>query len=296
MRQINYNKAAELVKFEFPPEWDASAITGLTLTINDKDGNELTAAAAATLYTATSIDDSDGVSAYSRDITLDSAAGNLAPGDLIQINGVATNEKHRVKGYDSTNKVVTIEGFLDEDHEDDDAVYGCFASIEVDTTTVATFTAGLVMVFVWTPAGTGEPVTELAQIAKSQLDLEGLELSFSRIYPRAYDAFVHPVNRFADMAEEAEREIYIELLSEGLDIQRIVDQRTIKPVVMSKMALMWTISGDEQLADERSFMMSLYSQQMSFFKKLPIWQDTNQDGKEDDGETSDHMPEFGRGW
>ena len=296
MKQIDYNNSALNVRFEFPTEWDAAAITGLTLTIQDKAAVELAGAAAATLYTATSIDDSDGVPAYSREITLDSAAGNLSAGDPIQINGVAMVEQHRVKGYDSTNKIATLESFLDEDHDDNDDVYGMFANIEIDTSTVATFPKGLVMVFLWTPAGTGEPITELVQIAYTQLDLEGLELSFSRIYPRAYEALTKPVNRFADMVEEAEREVYNELLSEGLDIERLVDQSTIKPVIMSKLALMWTVNGDEDMTDERDYLSSLYSQQMGFFKKLPVWQDTNQDLKEDDGEVSDHMPEFGRGW
>ena len=168
MRQINYNDANQVVRFEFPAEWDASAISGLTLQIADKDATELAAAASVTIYTATSIDDSDGVSAYSYEITLDSAAGNLEHGDPLWITGVEGSEYGRVAGYDSTNKVVTLEEHLKFAHEDDDAVYARWAYITVDTSTVATFPAGLVCVFTWTPSGTGQPTKEEVQVSDYQ--------------------------------------------------------------------------------------------------------------------------------
>ncbi len=296
MKQINYDADDNIVRLEFPPEWKAADISGLTIAIHDRSAVEMLAATAATLYTATSIDMASGVNAYTSEMTLDSGAGDLVAGDPLLITGIAGTELARVQGYDSTNKVVTLEHPLEYDHDDDDAVYRRSATYELDTTDTDAFTAGLVMVLTWKPAGTGGATKELAQIAKAAVYVDELALRFSRLYPRAYSAITDPVNRFADVAAEAQRQVQGELLAADLDMNRVVDQGVLVPAIMSKMALMWSLNGDDAMEYEHGVLSLEYDKQIGFLKNQPIWQDLDQDSIEDDDEVSDHAPTFGRAW
>ncbi len=293
MKQLRYN-ATTVIRFEFPAEWDAESLTGLTLTINDNAGAELLAAANATLWTQTTI--SADADRFASTLTLATGADDLDAGDPILLCGIAGNEIHRVKEYDSANLVPTLERILDNDHDSGDEIWGLFATRSVVTTTVATYPAGKVVTFVWTPTGTGQPVTELYQIAVSALDIEGLQKRFSRLYPRAYESFTKPINRLDDMVIEAELQVRQELLSRGFDIQRLVDSEIIAPVLMAKMAFLWTFDGDEQIKDERDFYAQQYDTQIGVIENLPVWIDQNQDGVDDEGESTTHNHIFQKGW
>ncbi len=293
MRQIRYNNASNVLLFEYPEEW--TTVSALTLTITDDVGTELLAADSATLYTATTLD--AAASAFADTVTLVSGAGVLEPGYPIEIAGVAGNERHRVKEYSSTTRIVSLEGMLEEAHAAADAVTGRYGLITVDTTTTSDFPKGIVLTLLWTPTGTGvAATTELAQVSVSQVDLVGLERRFSRLYPRAFEAYTKPINRMADMLKEAELQVAQELLVDNLDMQRIIDQDVVAPAIMGKLAYMWTFNGDEQIEDERAFLGTEYDKQINILKSLPIWIDHDQDLIEDDGEVTTHTHIFGRNW
>lgn len=294
MRQIPYSSSSVPIHFEFPAEWDTSLVTAVSLTITDRDGDTLMAADSATMYTATSLD--GAVDRFADSIILDSGAGALVVGDMLRLYGSGGSETVRVKGYNGTTYTATLEDVLDNEYADNDVVRAVFCNYTLDVSTVATFTAGLIMNFTWTPTGSGQPVTEQAQIAKSALDISGLERRFSRVYPRAYESFTDPVDRFADMAMEAELQIEQELLSRGLDIQRIANPDSISTVIMARMAYMWTLNGDKEMEDERRVLGGEYEKQVGWLMNSPVWEDKDQDGIEDDGETTDHVPVFGKGW
>jgi hypothetical protein len=294
MKQLRYSNAVNPIHFEFPPEWNPKDITALTLTIKDQDATELLAATAVTLFTATSLD--GDVNAYASSIILDSATDTPEIGDLLLLQGVEGDSIVKVKAYDSSNYTVELEGILDYDYADDEPVYGMFGNINVDLSNTTTFTLGQVVTLIWTPTGTGQAVTTVAQVSKSALDLEGVIGEFKDVYPRAWDALSKPTGRLATVFEKAESEIELELRAENMEIQRIVDQDEIKHALMTKVVLIWLNDGDENKKDERDYTWKIYGQQMAVLKKLAIWTDDNQDEIKDDSEVSDHEPIFDRGW
>ena len=294
MRQLKYNFATNYLRLEFPDEWKPDDITGVSLTITGTDGTVLQAAMAATKYANTDLD--ADVAAYLDEITLAAAAGNLAAGDVILIAGIAGAERRRVQGYDTTGKVATLEEILREAHEKDDAVYPCWVtSAAIDTTTVATWTAGLPMTLTWTPTGSGQAFVELAEISKYSMAVEGLELRFEAVYKRAWDDF-EKMGTFSIIREEAERQLRAELASNGLDYNRIVDNDIFAPVLMDRMAWIWTLNGDENKKDEREAIGAEYNSKIAQLLKNPIWVDTDQDLIEDTDEVTDHELIFLKGW
>jgi hypothetical protein len=294
MRQIKYNFATNYIRCEFPDEWEPADITAVSLTITDRDGNVLQAATAATLYTATDLH--ADVAAYQEEIVLAAGSGALEEGDVIWIDGVAGYERHRVKGYDSTTRTATLEEILEQAHEEDDAVYPCWVtSAAIDTTTVATWTAGLPVTLTWTPTGSGQAFVEMAEVSKYSMAAEGLELRFKAIYWRAWDDF-EKKGTFSIIREEAERQLRSELASNGLDYNRIVDNDIFSPVLMARMAWLWTLNGDENKEDERKTIGAEYNALLAQLLKNPIWVDTDQDLVEDEGEVSDHQDIFFDAW
>jgi len=295
MRQIPYANAAAPLRFNFPVEWSAADVTDVSLTVRDHAANVLTAAANITLYTATKLD--GDVDRFASSFALDAAAGDLVPGDRIHIAGVVGAEIHTVKAYNATTFTVEIEGILENEHTDDDVVIGLFGDTTLDVSGTTVYAAGEALVFLWTPAGSNDSaITELAQIAVSALDISGLRRRFSLIYPRAYDAFTVPVERVAEMTEEAERQVRAELLAQNLDIERMVDSEIAAPCIMAKMAYLWLLNGDVDKEDERKVISHEYDRQFTVLTALPLWIDSDQDGSEDDDETSSRTPIFTKGW
>jgi hypothetical protein len=297
MRQIPHGESAVPVHFEFPVEWNAKTVTGVTLTIQDTSGNELLAADALTLYTATTLD--GDVARFLKTLTLDAAAGDLSRGDKILIEGVSGDEFAIVEGYDSTAKQVEIEQTLNLAHEDGDAVRGAFGDIEVDFSDADDFPAGRELLFIFTPAGSGDSeVTQLAEVAVSSLNIQGFESRFRLIYKRAYESFTRPVRIFDEMVDEARRRLRTDLLAHQppLDIERVVDQDLIAPALMAKMAILWCLEGDDDKKEERETLANSYDKEFSKLCALPIWEDKDQDRTKTDEEVSDHEPIFTKGW
>lgn len=295
MKTITYNNAAVNLHFEFPESWDAVNISSVSLTVSDKAGNELIAASNLTLYTSTTLD--SDVSRFFGSVTLDSGASSLVDGDRILIGGVVGAETQAVKAFDATTKICELEGILENEHEVGDSVIGLFGDISIDVSSTTVFSAGKELVLLWTPAGTGDnAITELAQVGITSLDITGLSSRFKIIYPRAYDAFRKPVDNMSAIIEEARSQIGNELLARNLDVNRVVDQAMIAPVLMSKMAYLWCINGDIDKEDEREVYLKEYDRQFSLLTALPLWVDTDQDLKEDESEVSDHEHYFTKGW
>lgn len=295
MRIITYNNSAVNLHFEFPENWKAADISSVSLTINDKDGEELAAASNLTLYTATTLD--EDVSSFLSSLPLDSGAGALVPGDRISIAGIVGEEKRFVKAYDATNTTVEVTEILDNDHAEDAAVIGLFGNIEIDFSNTTTFPAGQELVLIWSPTGSDDgDITELAQIAITSLNVAGLSEDFLILYPRAHDAFTTPTDNLSKMMDIAKRQIRQELLSHNMDFYRIIDQDITAPAIMAKMAYLWCLNGDIDKEDERKHISQEYDRQITILTSLPIWTDTNQDLKEDESEVNDHIPTFQKGW
>jgi hypothetical protein len=297
MRELNYNNAAETIRLAYPHSWDPADITGLTLTINDRSGNELASAAPATLWTSTTLD--GAVSAYATSLTLDAGADDLEPDDLIMLVGAGGKEIQTVRGYDSATKIVTLDSVLRNGYSDGDAVYGMFATIEVDLSDTDVFPAGKELVLIWTPAGTGAPFTETGAVSKyRQIDSAGFEGLFRDLYPRAHLGLTQPRNRLPSVLRIAKQEIKTRLLAKDptFDITKIRDQDLLKPSLMASCAVIWARDGDQVLEDERKEYKDVLLTAIETLAALPIWIDPDEDNIQDAGEISAHPPIFMAGY
>jgi hypothetical protein len=297
MRELNYNNAAETIRLAYPHSWDPADITGLTLTINDRSGNELASAAPATLWTSTTLD--GAVSAYATSLTLDAGADDLEPDDLIMLVGAGGKEIQTVRGYDSATKIVTLDSVLRNGYSDGDAVYGMFATIEVDLSDTDVFPAGKELVLIWTPIGTGAPFTETGAISKyRQIDSAGFEGLFRDLYPRAHLGLTQPRNRLSSVLRIAKQEIKTRLLAKDptFDITKIRDQDLLKPSLMASCAVIWARDGDHVLEDERKEYKDVLLTAIETLAALPIWIDPDEDNIQDTGEISAHPPIFMAGY
>ncbi len=294
MIQIQYNLTTNPLRIEFPVEWDAKLISALDISIADMDAEVLLAATSATLWADTTLD--ADVAAYADSIFLAIGATALDIGDPILICGVAGDEVRRVKAYNSTTREVKLDALLDYAHDETEAVYGLFGTYTLDTSTTTTWTLALPVVFTWTPTDTGIPITEMARVSKSALDIQGLRSRFEDKFPRAFHAFTNPVDKFARMAVEAEGEIEQAIEGANLDIQRVVDQSILARAIMAQMAWYWVLQSDDDMTEERMVIANELDKQTARVLNLPIWADDDQDGTEDDGENTSHEHQFERGW
>jgi hypothetical protein len=297
MIELNYNNAAETIRLAYPQGWDPADITGLTLTINDRSGNELAEAAPATLWTSTTLD--GAVSAYTTSLTLDAGADDLEPDDLIMLAGAGGKEIQTVRGYDSATKIVTLDSILRNGYSDGDAVYGMFAIIEVDLSDIDVFPVGRELVLIWTPTGTGAPFTKTGAISKyRQIDSAGFEGLFRDLYPRAHLGLTQPRNRLPSVLRIAKQEIKTRLLAKDpmFDITKIRDQNLLEPSLMASCAVIWARDGDQVLEDERKEYKDVLLTAIETLAALPIWIDPDEDNIQDTGEISAHPPIFMAGY
>jgi hypothetical protein len=308
MKQLQYASAAIAMHFDFPEEWNSELITAVDISITDRDGVKLLSADECTLWTQVTLDGS--VSRYSSEIALNNISEAVPPstpavppdallmGDMLLIKGAAGDEIHRVKGYSSTTRVAGIDGIFENDHDDNDKVWARFCNYELDISDTDVFTNGIVIQVHWTPTGSGNPVTEQYQVMSSALDLSGLRQDMADRYSRVYNAFTVPVDKFSRMSEMAEKDVMIELrgAQPPIDIQKIVDQDLAKGAIMARMATIWTLSGDEQLEDERKKYLDEYAYQIGILKSSVFWLDANLDNVEDEEEITSREPIFTRGW
>jgi len=294
VKQIRYNDNANVIKFLFPPEWDPKLVSDVELQITNDAGTVLLADTSITLYTASTI--SAAAARFAGSVTLTSGAGSPSIGDPMLIAGDVGDEIVFVEGYDTTSRVLTTEETLRHDHEALDAIYGAFGTYTIDTTTVATFLAGLIVTLRWTPTGVGVPITERRQIAKASFDLTGFERDFKDLYARVHDSLKEPHDKFNRMAEFAEHEVTSDLIAKGLDMQRLVDQDKLRPLVMAKLAYNWTLNGDDSRRYENETLGRDYTNKFDRVLQWPLWTDLDQDLVEDESEVSSHNHRFRRSW
>lgn len=295
MRRLNLGNDAETLRLELPIEWNPADLTGLTLTINDQSGNELMVAAAVTLWTPTTLD--GAVAACSTSCTLAAGSDDLAPGDGIMVIGAGGRERMVVKGYAAL--VAEVDTIFSLDFADGDDVYGLFGTIEVDLSDTSVFPAGQELLLIWTPAGSGGPITEEAVISSyRQVDIAGLREELRDVYPRAYVGLTVPRDRLERIAARARNDIRKQLLAmdQSLELNTIRDQDLILPAVAAQCAVLWTLNGDDELDNERATFKEQVSAELALISTLDVWGDSDGDLVDDPLERRDHPPVFHNGW
>jgi hypothetical protein len=298
MIELNYSSSAQAIRVVFPESWDPALLTGLTLTIKDRQGAVLMAAAPATLWPDAVLD--GAAPAFSLSIKLDGTPTALAPQDPIKIVGAGgISEYQTVADYNTVTKVATLESILRNGYSDGDDVYGLWAIITVDLSNTTTYPAGKELTLLWTPSGISGEFTELAEISRyNQLDAAGFAQYLRDIYPRAYDGLVQPRNRLSTVIEEATQKVAALLISRDptFVLSKVRDQRLIRPAIAAACAVIWVRNADSELEDERKEWRRDLSEEIETLASQPVWVDLEDDFVEEAGETSEHPHVFRKGW
>lgn len=290
-KQIEYNNANFLMRFEFPPDWDVDNLTGVNISIATTTGTELLAAAAATLYTADTL--AGAVTSGNNAIIL--TTGNaLAEGDRIRISG-GHREDRTVRDYTAASKTANLTADLDWDHANLADIDGLFCTYDLDTSTVATWTSGLDVVVSWTPVGIDVAAyTETYEIAKSgQYQASDFDERFEAQYRREYRNF----GDYLDTIRiEAQKRLTQRLKARGLNMDRVVDQEILMPTHLALTRQLLIRGTGEAWIDERKEALDEYNTEFKILTSDVIWADDDQDGVKDSGESdipSEHT--FDRG-
>lgn len=282
-------------------------VAGYSCALDDFDRPTITSdntgpdAAAVTISTPDDGIDLTG-SAYFGAATSYDGGSSLSKDDEIQIYGASGTERHTVKGYNSTTFTATLDDIVKLAFDDGDTVIGCFADYSLDISDTDTFTDGIVLRLIWTPVGDGQPFTELVQVASAAASVEGLRQDLKDAWPRVYDSFTGPIDRFDRMMTIAKRRMRNEAMSwqPPVDIDRIVDQNVTKDALLAWMAELWVLNADdsndlESKKDERENIAVEKASQIKILQSA-IWRDDNMDGVEDDDEVGDLEPVYTRNW
>jgi hypothetical protein len=159
MRRIAYNDTSFALRLEYPSEWNANAISGVTVEIDDKSGDFVLSEDDCTLYTPTTLN--AAVASGASSITLGTGAAVVKAGDRLSIASSTDGprEECEVQAYNSSTKVVTLVSKLAYGHASGAAVVGCFCEYALDTSTVADFPKGKEFIITWTPSAINAPGT-----------------------------------------------------------------------------------------------------------------------------------------
>ena len=295
MRQIQYNNSAFGLRLEWPSDWDAGSITDVTVGVKDTNGTELLAATSMTLWSSVVVQLDGAVTALSNTLTLEpnnpvESVPALTAGDrlLILHSAAGPPEEVVVNAYNSADDSVILERDLRFGHSDHAVVVGLFSTYDLDTSDTDDFSLNKQLVFTWTPDTDDLPFKERGEIVISELGVPEFNERFAHLYPREYDAVMHPEPRLATFINEARLHLGIELSSRGLDINRVVDQELIIPSLMAKTRWLILLDGDDGYDTEREVALGEYQRVFELLCINPIWSDTNQDEVKSEEEYMSH--------
>lgn len=288
-RQVPYNNSAATLRLEYPPNWDAQTITGINIQITDREGTDLLAATAATLWTATTT----AAAAAVGDQTITLTSATLVPGDVLEIAASADGPQERVTvyNYNSSTKVATLARSLTKAHTSGTAVKGAFATYDLDTSTTATWTKAKQLLIKWIPAGSDDfEVHELGEVSTSRLLIPDFEQRFRALYAREARTVSQRKSEapFADLHSEAIEYLSVSLLSRGLLVERIQDVALAAPTVLTYARYLVNLDGGDRYAAEITTSLSEHNRQFELLCNLPIWTDDDQDEIRDEAEIDDH--------
>lgn len=296
MRQVLYNSAAYRLRFEYPPDWSASTVTSVKLTVTDTSATELLAATTCTQFTANTINGATSAGASSLILT---TAVSYSPveGDLFTIAASASGPSETVEClyYASATKTMTLKQDMRYAHATGTAIYGRFCYHDMVTTSTSTFTKALQMILSWqayaSTALAYPAVTERAEITSLTYGGNDMAGRFALLYPRENRVITANDALFTDYFAEAKKQLSIELRGRGLMMDRVVDQERLDPSLLTLTRYLVTLGGGDDWETERNVALNEYARQFEILCSEPIWTDENLDGAQDDDEIDDHSKE-----
>jgi hypothetical protein len=296
---ILYNVAASPLRLDFPPDWP-DGTTSVTVGVKGTDGTVLLAPAAATMFTATTT--TAGLVAGDYDVLLTSITG-LAVGDVLRVkNTLGRAEDIEIAqltpGVAPAGKVTAVRA-VRYDHAIGAAVTGRWATYNLNTTTVATWTKGREVQAIWQPYSTAAIVvqahTELLVVRSQEFALPGLREVFANLYPDEYRV---AEARWATLEDQARYRVQQRLDLQGRHLDALKDQRAAEPIMLDTIRLLVLHSGGSQWADEVVRCNTLLEAQWARLDASPLWFDTNQDDIKDTAKeiAQSIWRPFGRVW
>ena len=292
--QIAYNDSSFNLRLEMPPEWNVDAITSMNIGVKDWDGDDLLAATAATLYTATTLN--GAVSVGDSTITLANTATALTPGDRVRIAASASGpaEEVEVVFYNSSTYTATLRHETRHAHATSTAVRGLWATYALDTTTVADWPAAQQCIVSWYPGGSDDrPLRQRAEISVIEFNFADFARRFEMLYPREWKLRENRTGGIKGILEEAKKQVRGDLLSRDFDINRVVDSAIIEPLVLAKARWLVLLGTGDKWTTEREVALDEYHRQMEIVSNSPLWKDDNQDYVRDEVEMDDAMQLLG---
>ena len=288
MKQVRYNYASNVLRLEYPPEWEAESITGVTITIKDDNGSTILTATAATVLASVALDGSTAISSGDNTVTLSADTNTYVAGDIIRIHGDGPKEDREVTHYDSNNVIVTVAEVFDYDHAVTSKAYGMFATYTLDTTTTSDYTSGRQLVVYWQPDIDVAPLSQLYEVAKAnEFSASDFEQMFSALYPDEYEVVR---DRLLKTKEIAETQLSYRLKSRGMLMERVKDQEVLAMSLLTLTRYLLIRGFGEAYQYETAQALSAYNMEFDLLCSLPIWSDDNQDDVKDDEEVNTHDP------
>lgn len=286
MRQIEYNNAAFTMRLEFPPNWDRENISTVNISIDNLDGDALLAATGCTEYAETALESAASVGDST--ITIGPEPETVVKGDrlLIKASAAGPPEEVEVLSFNSSTGVVTLRHELRYAHSNAAVIQGLWVTYDLDTSTVATWTAALQVVITWAPNGSDDvPIVERGEVSNFMYGFPDFARRFEIRFPREWRI---AENRIEELLSEAIKEFEIDLSSRDFHIHRTVDQALVHSAILNKARYLVVVAMGDQWTTEREVALEEYNKQVEIITNQPIWQDENQDGVKDDVEVDDY--------
>lgn len=288
MRQIDYNNSAFTMRLELPIEWDIDNLTGVNIAIDERDGGDLLTATAATIQTATT--NTGAIAVGDSTITITDEEYIPSAGDRMRIaaSSAGPAEEFEVVSINNATKVATVRDEFRYAHATGTAVKGLWATYNLDTSTVATWTKGLQVVITWSPVGSDDlPFKERGEVSVFMFTFPDFDQRFRVLYPREY-ALARRYN-VRSIYDEAKIQMQMDLSSRDFHLDRVVDQEMIRVAILKKARWIICEGGGDQWETERTVAMDEYQKQVEIITNQPMWLDENQDETKDDEEVDDYV-------
>jgi len=232
--------------------------------------------------------------------TFDATPDTFVAGDVYRIGGTSSTEDTlRVESYNSTTRVVTFSDYFRHAHAAGEYAKARFCTYLLSTTTVATWTSGLDLTFVWTfysdGAGTASPYmpyTDEGRVLKRISGEGGLEAAFRMRY-RQYAEMVADVD-YTVLSADAENELTDLFSSRGLDVQKVVDSHAFYELRLCQMAYSIAFGLGSEWDSQRAALTTRRLELINLLSSMPVWSDTDQALTEEDEEVQTYDRPQGR--
>jgi hypothetical protein len=278
-KYITYGETAFTMATQIPEGWPTDGTW--TVTIGDKDGNDLVDGGSVTKYAGDTL--SAAAKAGAQDIVLNTGTA-LFDGNWISIGSDAQGwQKREVAKYVAGTKTVTLRTRLNEQVASGSEVRGLDLSIVVDASGWDT-DIGSVVAY-WEVDGYPD-FQEEWDVRSKRSGVAGLENEFRIAYGALFPE-IDPAN-FEQFEDRARQRLKVEFETKGRNFDLIVDSEATRELMLAEIALMIARSTGLPEQEWNRIEQDRFNQ-VSIIDDLSLWFDENEDEIEQDEEVQPAM-------